>query len=190
MRAVSTGRLSTTSYVVLGMIGLRGPSTPYDLKRGIGHSVGYFWPFPHAQLYAEPERLERMGLLAVQSEDGGRRRKVYSLTEAGRSALREWLASPTNVHFQMRDVAELKLFFNELGEPANVRRLAREQIAQHEERIRVYEGMQQRFGHVADVAPRMVTLGLGLEMEHAALRFWTSLVQDLDGGGAPPEPPG
>ena len=54
---MSTGRLSITSYVVLGMIGLRGPSTPYDLKRGIGHSVGYFWPFPHAQLYAEPERL-------------------------------------------------------------------------------------------------------------------------------------
>ena len=80
---MSTGRLSITSYVVLGMIGLRGPSTPYDLKRGIGRSVGYFWPFPHAQLYAEPERLERMNLLAVESEDGGRRRKVYTLTGDG-----------------------------------------------------------------------------------------------------------
>ena len=66
------GRLSTTSYVVLGMIGLRGPSTPDELKRGIGRSVGYFWPFPHAQLYAELERLERLELLAVESEDGGR----------------------------------------------------------------------------------------------------------------------
>ena len=91
---MSTGRLSNTSYVVLGMIGLRGPSTPYDLKRGIGHSVGYFWPFPHAQLYAEPERLERMGLLAVQPEESGRRRKVYTLTGPGRAALREWLSSP------------------------------------------------------------------------------------------------
>ena len=177
---MSTDRLSTTSYVVLGMIGLRGPSTPYDLKRGIGHSVGYFWPFPHAQLYAEPERLERMGLVAVQSEDGGRRRKVYSLTEAGRSALREWLASPTNVHFQMRDVAELKLFFNELGDPGNVARLAREQISQHQQRIAEYEEMQARFGELPEVARRMVTLRLGLEMEHAALRFWRSLA---DGGG-------
>jgi DNA-binding PadR family transcriptional regulator len=185
MRAVSTGRLSTTSYVVLGMIGLRGPSTPYDLKRGIGHSVGYFWPFPHAQLYAEPERLERMGLLAVQSEDGGRRRKVYSLTEAGRSALWEWLASPTNVHFQMRDVAELKLFFNELGDPGNVARLAREQISQHQQRIAEYEEMQARFGELPEVARRMVTLRLGLEMEHAALRFWRSLADgagESDGG--------
>ncbi len=171
----SPGRLSSTSYVVLGMIGLRGPSTPYDLKRGIGHSVGYFWPFPHAQLYAEPERLERMGLLAVQSEETGRRRKLYSLTGAGRRALREWLASPTNVHFQMRDIAELKLFFSELGDPENVPRLAREQVKQHEERIAVYEQMQDRFGEVPTAAKRMVTLRLGLEMEHAALRFWRSL---------------
>jgi DNA-binding PadR family transcriptional regulator len=178
MRAVSTGRLSITSYVVLGMIGLRGPSTPYDLKRGIGRSVGYFWPFPHAQLYAEPERLERMNLLAVESEDGGRRRKVYTLTGEGRRVLREWLASPTNVHFQMRDVAELKLFFSELGDPADVARLARQQIEQHKRRIAEYERMQDRFGEIPAVAKRMVTLRLGLEMEHAALRFWRSLADD------------
>ena len=175
---MSTGRLSITSYVVLGMIGLRGPSTPYDLKRGIGRSVGYIWPFPHAQLYAAPERLERMHLLAVESEDGGRRRKVYTLTGEGRRVLREWLASPTNVHFQMRDVAELKLFFSELGDPADVARLARQQIEQHERRIAEYERMQDRFGEIPAVAKRMVTLRLGLEMEHAALRFWRSLADD------------
>jgi PadR family transcriptional regulator, regulatory protein AphA len=188
MRVVSTApppnRLSVTSYVVLGMIGLRGPSTPYDLKRGIGHSVGYFWPFPHAQLYAEPERLERMGLLAVESEETGRRRKVYSLTEEGRAVLRGWLASPTNVHFQMRDIAELKLFFSELGDPGNVPRLAREQMKQHEARIAVYEEMQERFGGIPAVAKRMITLRLGLEMERAALRFWRSLADGGEHGGA------
>ncbi|HEY4466054.1 MAG TPA: PadR family transcriptional regulator [Streptosporangiaceae bacterium] len=176
------GRLSTTSYVVLGMIGLRGPSTPYDLKRGIGHSVGYFWPFPHAQLYAEPERLEQMGLLALESEATGRRRKVYSLTGAGRRVLRDWLASPTNEHFQMRDIAELKLFFSELGDPGNVARLAREQVREHEERIAVYEQMQDRFGEIPAVAKRMVTLRLGLEMEHAALRFWRALAESAHEG--------
>ena len=57
-------RLSTTSYLVLGMIALRGPSTPYDLKRAVSRSVGYFWHFPHAQLYSEPDRLADAGLLA------------------------------------------------------------------------------------------------------------------------------
>jgi PadR family transcriptional regulator AphA len=180
-RKVSSDRLSPTSYVVLGMIGLRGPSTSYDLKRAINRSIGYFWTFPHAGLYSEPQRLEGMGLLAAASEDDGRRRRTYSLTEDGLRELRAWLAAPTNEHFQLRDVAELKLFFNELAEPDDVRRLAREQIAQHEQRIQVFEDMQQRFGGIAGVAPRMVTLRLGLEMEHAALRFWTALEQDLTG---------
>ena len=179
-------RLSPTSYVVLGMIGLRGPSTSYDLKRAINRSIGYFWVFPHAGLYSEPQRLESMGLLSASAEQDGRRRRTYSLTDEGLRELRAWLAAPTNEHFQLRDVAELKLFFNELGDPDNVRRLAREQIAQHEQRIQVYEDMQERYGTVNSVAPRMVTLRLGLEMEHAALRFWNSLARDLDGGGTAP----
>jgi DNA-binding PadR family transcriptional regulator len=172
-------RLSPTSYVVLGMIGLRGPSTSYDLKRAINRSIGYFWVFPHAGLYSEPQRLEAMGLLSASSERDGRRRRTYSLTDEGLRELRAWLAAPTNEHFQLRDVAELKLFFNELGDPANVGWLAREQIAQHEQRIRVYEDMQQRYGAVGSVAPRMMTLRLGLEMEHAALRFWSALLDEV-----------
>ncbi|GAA4858305.1 PadR family transcriptional regulator [Pseudonocardia benzenivorans] len=172
---MSEVRLSPSSYVVLGMIALRGPSTPYDLKRGVSHSVGYFWNFPHAQLYLEPDRLARLGLLDVEIENAGRRRKTYSLTEAGRDALRRWLASPTEEHFEMRDIAELKLFFNEAGEPENVTALARDQIRQHRDRIATYESMVERFGGNPDARPRMITLELGLEMEYAALRFWTAL---------------
>jgi DNA-binding PadR family transcriptional regulator len=177
---MATGRLSTISYVVLGMIGLRGPSTSYDLKRAVGHSVGYFWPFPHAQLYSEPKRLTEEGYLEVATEDSGRRRQVYSLTDAGRAAVREWLGQPTDEHFQLRDVAEMKMFFSELGDPGNVPRLAREQVRQHEERIRVYEEMQDRFRGRDEIQQRMVTLRLGLEMEHAALRFWRSVVDEHD----------
>jgi PadR family transcriptional regulator, regulatory protein AphA len=172
------GRLSATSYVVLGMVGMRGPSTSYDLKRAIGRSIGYFWTFPHAALYSEPQRLAEFGLLDASLEEDGRRRRTYSITEAGRAALREWLASPTNEHFQMRDVAELKLFFSELGDTGHVQTLAREQVAQHEQRIRIYEEMQYKYGKVEALAPRLVTLRLGLEMERAALRFWESLAAD------------
>ncbi|MBB5158603.1 PadR family transcriptional regulator [Saccharopolyspora phatthalungensis] len=179
---MSTVRLSTTSYVVLGMIALRGPSTSYDLKRAIGHSVGYFWHFPHAQLYSEPKRLEQLGLLEVDEEDDGRRRKTYTITEAGREAVRAWIAEPTNQHFELRDIAEIKLFFNELADPVDITRLARDQIKQHEARIAEYEEMQQRFGDAPAISRRMVTLGLGLEMEHAALRFWSSLAERAERG--------
>ncbi|WP_245585715.1 PadR family transcriptional regulator [Pseudonocardia asaccharolytica] len=178
---MSAARLSATSYVVLGMIALRGPSTPYDLKRMVGDSVGYFWHFPHAQLYSEPARLATLGLLGVTTEDIGRRRKTYSLTDAGRATLEVWLAAPTHDHFQIRDIAELKLFFGCAGDPANIAALAHEQIKRHQDRIAVYEGMQERLGGDPDgpgARPRMLTLELGLEIEYAALRFWTALADD------------
>jgi PadR family transcriptional regulator AphA len=175
--AVNAVRLSATSYVVLGMIALRGPSTPYDIKLSIGRTVGHSWHFPHAQLYAEPDRLVALGLLELSAEHSGRRRKTYSLTAAGRDALRAWLAAPTDESFQVRDVAELKLFFTEIGEPENVIALAHEQIKQHQERIAAYEDLaERRPGPLS--GPRMLTVELDLELEHAALRFWRAVADD------------
>lgn len=175
---MSTVRLTPTSYVVLGMVSMRGPSTSYDLKRAVQNSVGYFWPFPHAQLYSEPKRLVEMGLLDVETEAEGRRRQTYSTTDEGLAALRAWLAEPTEEQLQVRDVAELKLFFGEFAQPDDVLALAREQVAQHRERISVYEDMQERFGNRDEVADRMVPLRLGLAMEYAALEFWLKLEKE------------
>lgn len=173
-------RLSTTSYVVLGLIGLRGPSTSYDLKRAVGRSVGYFWPFPHAQLYSEPRRLAEAGLLNVRVENNGRRRQTFSLTWKGEESLREWLSEPVTEPMQVRDVAELKLFFSELAQKGDVLALAKKQVHQHTKRIATYEGMQGRFETVDAVAPRLIPLRLGLAMEHAALDFWQGLLDEFE----------
>lgn len=164
--------LTPTSYVVLGMVAMRGATTSYDLKRAIGHSVGYFWPFPHAQLYSEPKRLVELDLLGVSTEKDGRRRRTYTITDSGMKELLAWLAEPTNEQMQVRDVAEMKLFFGEFAQPEDMLALARAQIVQHRGRIDTYEGMQNRFGDRDDVADRMVPLRLGLEVEYAALKFW------------------
>src|SRR5215211_3636955 len=87
-------RLGPTSYLVLGITALRGPSTPYDLKRFVQLSIGHFWPFPHTQLYAEPARLAEAGLLEETREETGRRRRHYSITPAGRECVEEWLVEP------------------------------------------------------------------------------------------------
>ncbi|WP_433574789.1 PadR family transcriptional regulator [Nocardia brasiliensis] len=182
---MSAVRLSTTSYVVLGMVALRGPSTSYDLKRAIGRSVGYMWTFPHAQLYNEPKRLQDAGLLHMHEEDTGRRRRIYSITEPGSAALQAWLAEPVNAHFELRDIAQIKLFFNELTDLETLARLAKAQIRQHEGRLAEYEEMRRRFGDVEDVAARMITLELGLSMEDAALKFWRNVLGRIEHGEFP-----
>jgi PadR family transcriptional regulator AphA len=144
--------------------------------------VGYFWNFPHAHLYSEPKRLQEAGLLRLHQEDTGRRRKTYSITEAGRTAVRHWLAEPVKEHFELRDIAEIKLFFNELTQPDDVARLAQDQVEQHEQRITEYEEMRERYGQIEELAARMITLELGLGMEYAALEFWRKVRARAEAG--------
>jgi len=183
VRTMSTVRVSTTSFVVLGLIALRGPSTPYELKRAVEHSVGFFWPFPHAQLYDEPARLAEAGLLSVSQEADGRRRKTYAITDAGRRELRAWLKEPVTEAFQLRNIAELKLFFGELADPIDLRALAEGQVELHTARIAELDAIAHRFTGRTDIAPRLVPLSLGRRIEQAALDFWCEEAARYADGG-------
>src|SRR5438105_10635094 len=103
-------RLSGTSYAVLSLLELSGPATPYDLKQALERSIANFWPVPHTTFYAEPERLAAGGFLSVTQEEGGRRRKVYSLTAAGVGALEVWRGSGELTPPQLREEGVLKIF--------------------------------------------------------------------------------
>ena len=110
-------RLSSTSYVVLGLVDLLGVSIPYELKQAIEKSVDNFWPVPHTTFYEEPARLARACYLTERQEEGGRRRKRYGLTRRGRAALRRWVSSPEISPPQLRDEGALKIFFGAELEP-------------------------------------------------------------------------
>ena len=104
-------RLTSTSYVVLGMLEWLGPSTPYRLKRVLADSVQDFFPVPHTSFYAEPARLAAAGLLEERVERSGRRRRTFALTEHGRAALTAWLREPETRFGEFRFPGMLKIFF-------------------------------------------------------------------------------
>jgi DNA-binding PadR family transcriptional regulator len=128
-------KLTTTSYAVLGLLDYLGPATPYDLKRAIERTLANFWPVPHTTFYAEPARLAAGGYLAEEQEPAGRRRKVYALTDAGRTALADWLATPSAQPPQLRDELILKVFCGADPVP-----LVRERVAWHREKLAELEG--------------------------------------------------
>lgn len=103
-------QLTGTSYAVLGLVRYLGRATPYELKRAIAESIENFWPVPHTTFYAEPARLAKAGYLTEEQEPGGRRRKLYELTDKGHAALEEWVADTDTNPPQFRDEAVLKVF--------------------------------------------------------------------------------
>ena len=178
IRTMSGVRLGPTSYVVLGTIAVRGPSTSYDLKRFVELSLGHFWSFAHSQLYAEPDRLARAGLLSAEQEEGGRRRRTYAITEAGGAALEAWLIAPSPANPELRNLGLLKLFFSELVDEDSFDALVVEQAAVHRNMLARYEWLWQRFGDRPEYARRTLTLQAGLRMERALLEFWESLADE------------
>jgi PadR family transcriptional regulator, regulatory protein AphA len=108
-------RLTGTSYALLALLKEFGALTSYEIKQALEASIQNFWPVPHTTAYGEPARLAAAGYLSASQEEGGRRRRVYSLTEKGREALGEWASDPALAPPQLREEAILKVFAG--GEP-------------------------------------------------------------------------
>ena len=75
---------------------LEGESSGYDLAKGFDATVANFWMATPQQLYRELERMEAEGLVAARIVQQERRpnKRMFSLTEAGRRALRDFTAQP------------------------------------------------------------------------------------------------
>lgn len=117
-------RLTGTSYAVLALLAEFGESTSYEIKQWLERSIQNFWPVPHTTAYEEPARLAAAGYLSARQEEGGRRRRVYALTAAGREALAAWAAEPASSPPQLRDEGMLKVFAGADGEPIREQRAA------------------------------------------------------------------
>jgi DNA-binding PadR family transcriptional regulator len=167
--AMSSIRLSTTSYAVLGLLEQCQPATPYQLKQAAQVSIFHFWTIPHTQLYTECARLAEAGLLTEEREAGGRRRRLYSLTSAGLDALNAWRSSPETELYELRDQGLLKLFCG--ADPAAV---ADRQLTHHRQRLALYE--QLALGQEAMTEGMRLALEAGTGHEREYIRFWARVL--------------
>jgi PadR family transcriptional regulator AphA len=164
--------LDETSYVVLGLLELAEPATPYDLERVARLSTVRFWTIPHSRLYSECARLAEEGLLSEEREQTGRRRRIYRLTASGREALKAWRADPAGVHDEVHSIGLLKLFLG--ADPAMI---AAVHLPEHEELLRKFEALREVSSDVID-APRgpLLALEAGIAVQREYVRFWKSLL--------------
>jgi PadR family transcriptional regulator, regulatory protein AphA len=184
---MSTIALTPTSYVVLGLLARDGPSTPYDLKRLVAATIGHFWTFPHTLLYTEPARLATLGLVVERREQGGRHRRVFSITGAGRRALDTWLGQPMTDPIELRDPGLLQLFFAEADHDPARKAIATRQLEVHKARLSEYQADQR--AETANLRSRSAprtntmerwrgeTLTMGVLYERAAVAFWESVLR-------------
>jgi DNA-binding PadR family transcriptional regulator len=85
--------LSLFSYEILGLVGRTGAGA-HDLLRMAQRGRILDWA-GESQYYVEPKRLAKLGYLEARKEPGRtRERTVYTLTDKGLKALREYARTP------------------------------------------------------------------------------------------------
>jgi PadR family transcriptional regulator, regulatory protein AphA len=116
---MSSSELSLFSYEVLGLVG-RGGVGAHDLLQLARRGRILDWA-GESQYYVEPKRLAKLGYLDARKEPGKtRERTVYTLTDKGLEALREYARTP--VSFQpFKSELLLRLLLADLVGEAPVR---------------------------------------------------------------------
>jgi PadR family transcriptional regulator AphA len=101
---------TAVTWVVLGLLAQR-PRTGYDIKAAVDRTIRHFWAASYGQIYPELRRLEAAGWVkGADASAGGRARREYRITAAGRRALVGWL-NGAETTIEGRDESMLRLVF-------------------------------------------------------------------------------
>jgi DNA-binding PadR family transcriptional regulator len=167
---MSRDELSLFSYEILGLVGRTGAGA-HDLLRMAKRGRILDWA-GESQYYVEPKRLAKLGYLDARKEPGRtRERTVYSLTEKGLEALREWAGTPAHVT-PLKSEPLLRLLVADLvGEAATRESLAalRVDIADLRERLAETEALSVELPHRRKY----------LQLTYAFLNGWLDLHERL-----------
>ena len=181
--ASETVRVNATAMSMLGFLH-DGPLTGWSLVATVEREIGDFWSVTQSQVYRELATMARLGLVEA-GERGPRDRRPYAITDAGRRAFREWIATepgPETIRFPLL----LTVLF---GRHLPAGRLAAVLDAHRQ----VHDG--RRAGYLeelreAETAPAgavdphaLATLRFGLAYETMVLDWMASLPDELAGPG-------
>ena len=130
--------LTTTSHAILGLLARRDCTT-YELAQQMRRKLHHVWPRAERKLYEEPRRLVEAGYAtSVKDMIGRRARTIYSITAAGRDALKEWLRSPIDVpSFEFEGM--VRVLFSDQADVSSLRETLQRIKTQAEEERRHFE---------------------------------------------------
>lgn len=182
-RSLVKSDLTLFSYEILGLVG-RGGAGAHDLLRMAQHGRVLAWA-GESQYYVEPKRLTRLGYLDARKEPGmTRERTVYTLTQKGLDALREYAETPVRFTPVKSELLLRLLIADLVGEEATRHGVAalREDIADLLVRLEQSEARAEMLPH------RRKYLLLVIDFLRRILDVHLEFVDELEGELAATEP--
>jgi len=177
--------MSTTPYAILGLLSIE-PMSGYDIRRNLEESLAHFWSESYGQIYPTLRKLEAARLVTPvkQAARDSRRRKLYTLTAAGRARLRTWLGEPPKPQ-PPRSELLLKLFFGRHAPPGACAAHLRRVRVQQERLEDTLEGLErqlkaERRGH-PDLRYWLMAVSFGIERAQSLIDWSEFALRELEG---------
>lgn len=165
--------MNMLKYVLLGFLNYQ-PMTGYDLKRLIDSSTEHFWHAYHSQIYTSLRKMEQEGLVTsiIDDSDEKLERRIYEITEFGKSQLKQWLGRPLTELSPSKDGLLVRLFFSGLRDPKEVLDELRFQRQLHQQQLELYQQIKPE-----DYAAKFESNDDGLDFEREA-KFWRMTLEN------------
>lgn len=179
-------------FAILGFLNYHS-YTGYDLKKIFDTSIRHFWPADQSQIYRTLARLTELGFAEMEKVPQTDRpdRKVYHITEAGRAALREWIAGPPPMD-EPRSAPLIQVFF--AGQLSDEEILAkfegfaaimREILARYDQVPAQIGPYQQEIASPREHFFWMLTLDNGMRNMRANLEWAENIIAQIKAGKVP-----
>ena len=155
-----------------------------DLTRRFDRSIGFFWTASHQQIYRVLGRMEADGWVTSEVVEQQRRpdKKVYAVSDLGRTVLADWLGAPTPVA-PLRSELAIKMRAASYGDRAAVLDVVRANLADHHARLAFYKQLERKDypepeQHLSDrELDQYLVLRGGIRVEHGWVEWLTEYLQ-------------
>lgn len=181
-------RINSTRYVILGLLA-EEPLSGYDIKKLVDLRFRYFWSESYGQIYPELKKLTTEGLAEPVEPDensGGRPKKLYRITDAGKAAFAEWMEI-TPDYEQQRFEFLLKIYWAPWLPASKITEYVRDFMKRHGNDLELLRRMESEVqGMVGDNPDHwwvLQTVRLGRRLNEAYMAWASELLTNMEGLG-------
>ncbi|MDY0045188.1 MAG: PadR family transcriptional regulator, partial [Syntrophales bacterium] len=157
------GNSMSIKYAILGLLNY-SDMHGYRIKTHIENNFGHMWSINFGQIYPGLKELKNSGLIdmvdVTPSDNGGPRKKLYSITEKGRDEFMQWLTSPPLKPMLIRDAFLLKFAFFGFGDKNAAIEILDTQIKIFEDQLKRRKANLTRWKNIGTYVRLITELGV------------------------------
>lgn len=153
----------------------------YQLKQWMAKSTSNFFDASFGSIYPALKKMETRGSITVRKVvEGGKLKKLYSITQAGTAEFMDWLEKPIEITKSHPDPLVKLFFFGSLPKEMAIKslRLFIAEVKKILSELKEYEPEVKKIANIYQYS----TIVFGIEHYSYIIRFCNDLVYKIEGG--------